>query len=152
MQLKLILPGEGWLRWDDMSTDHERTIYQAGRYTATYSYYGCESSDDIEIMVSDCNPFDIHLPNVFRYNSAENGIFKPVINGDPQSITKYSMLIFDRWGNVVFKSSEPEDGWNGNFSGQASESGVYVYTLDILYSHQGQANQVQKQGSVTLLK
>jgi len=146
------IPFGATIMWDDKSNNEMRFIDQQGIYSAILTYDACQIKDSISILIEDCNPFDIHFPNVFRYNSAENGIFKPVINGDPQSITKYSMLIFDRWGNVVFKSSEPEDGWNGTFSGHASESGVYVYTLDILYSHQGQANQVKKQGSVTLLK
>ena len=146
------IPFGATIMWDNISLDDTRIIDQQGVYSAILTYDACQIKDSISIISEDCNPFDIHFPNVFRYNSTENGIFKPLINGDTQSITNYRLLIFDRWGNVVFKSSGPEDGWDGTFSGQPSETGVYIYTLNVFYSHQDQAKQIQKQGSVTLLK
>lgn len=150
--INLILPENSIITWNDQSMERNRTLFNPGLYTATLDYYGCQTSDDIEIYVNDCNPFEVHLPNVFRYNSAVNGLFKPVINGDTHSISDYIMTIFDRWGNLVFKSSDPEIGWDGTYLGQPSESGVYIYTLNVVFKDHSEPIRLEKQGSITLLK
>ena len=150
--INLILPENSIITWNDQSMERNRTLFNPGLYTATLDYYGCQTSDDIEIYVNDCNPFEIYLPNVFRYNSAVNGLFKPVINGDTYSISDYIMTIFDRWGNLVFKSSDPEIGWDGTYLGQPSESGVYIYILNVVFKDHSEPIRLEKQGSITLLK
>lgn len=150
--INLILPENSIITWNDQSKERNRTLFNPGLYTATLDYYGCQTLDDIEIYGNDCNPFEVHLPNVFRYNSAVNGLFKPVINGDTHSISDYIMTIFDRWGNLVFKSSDPEIGWDGTYLGQPSESGVYIYILNLVFKDHSEPIRLEKQGSITLLK
>ena len=62
------------------------------------------------------------------------------------------MTIFDRWGNLVFKSSDPEIGWDGTYLGQPSESGVYIYILNVVFKDHSEPIRLEKQGSITLLK
>jgi len=70
------------------------------------------------------------MPNAFTPNNdGENDDFKG--KGYIQAISDYSMNIFNRWGQLVFESSDPNIGWNGllNNTGQASPQGVYVYKV-----------------------
>ena len=40
------------------------------------------------------------------------------------------MYIYDRWGNLVFQTSDPDEGWDGNFSsGKAAPADVYVVKI-----------------------
>jgi gliding motility-associated-like protein len=150
--INLDLPVAGNLVWDDKSSAPKRVIYKEGRYTATYNYLGCNVSDDIVIKLQDCNPFEVFLPNIFKSNTGPNGIFKPIINGDPQSILAYDLKIFDRWGNVVFASKKLEEGWDGTNSNSLVDSGVYVYAMRLEYNNKGATLSEEKSGTITFLK
>lgn len=68
------------------------------------------------------------VPNAFTPNSdGVNDIFKPFFTLFPQ---KFMMVIYDRYGIVVYKSENPEEGWQGkiNGGGMATE-GVYIYHI-----------------------
>ncbi len=75
------------------------------------------------------------VPNAFTPNNdGINDYFKPFFTLLPQ---KYMMVIYDRYGIVVYKSEDPEEGWDGrvNAGGMATE-GVYVYHIQYT-SHTG---------------
>lgn len=86
---------------------------------------GC-SDTTIRTVVID-NDFTFYVPNSFTPNGdAHNNIFKPKWFG----IYDYTMSIYDRWGNMVFSSSDPDQGWDGTYHGKKCEEGVYAYTID----------------------
>ena len=44
------------------------------------------------------------------------------------------MLIFNRWGEIIFESFDSTAGWNGTYvNGELVEDGVYVYSIDFGY-------------------
>ncbi|HRK27184.1 MAG TPA: gliding motility-associated C-terminal domain-containing protein [Chitinophagales bacterium] len=68
----------------------------------------------------------IFVPNAFAPNGINN-IFKPIIlypNADG-----YLMQVMNRWGEVLFTTTNPDDGWDGNFKGQLAPQGVYAYYI-----------------------
>ena len=70
-----------------------------------------------------------YIPNSFIPESdiAENRVFKPVLRQVDEA--GYTLLIFDRWGQVVFESHRPDEGWDGTIKGKPARMGVYVYQL-----------------------
>jgi gliding motility-associated-like protein len=71
----------------------------------------------------------IFIPNAFNPNSeiTENTIWRPRnIFSQPNT---YELRVFDRWGNEVFFTNNPNEGWDGTFRGQPSPMGVYVYLV-----------------------
>ena len=71
------------------------------------------------------------MPNAFSPNEdSENEFFhgKGILPG----IKRYKMEVWDRWGQLIFESESPDDGWNGRFdnNGKRVPSGVYVYTVN----------------------
>jgi gliding motility-associated-like protein len=60
-------------------------------------------------------------------------------------------IIFDRWGNKVFESENPNDGWNGNHNnnGAPMNMGTYVWYLKATL-HDGTS--IEKKGNVTLVR
>ena len=71
------------------------------------------------------------LPNAFSPNEdTNNEVF--LGTGIMLGITEYKMKIWDRWGNMVFQSDSPREGWNGRVDneGKFVQAGVYVCTVN----------------------
>ncbi len=77
-------------------------------------------------------PFSVYIPNAFSPNGeGNNEIFIPLGEGIDSSY--YEMSVFDRWGELIFKSDEMNKGWNGkkNNVGSTLPSGIYVYLIKL---------------------
>ena len=97
-----------------------------------------------------CEVFEpiLYVPNAFTPEGI-NPIFIPVISYmDPWA---YRFTIFDRWGQVVFQTNAPLEGWNGTISstGNMAETGTYIYMIEM---HDGNNIEIIKRGFVSLLK
>lgn len=73
----------------------------------------------------------VYIPNAFTPNGA-NPIFIPVVTF--QDVTKYEFSIVDRWGQLVFQSTDPTVGWDGihQQSGELVAPNTYVYVLKVV--------------------
>lgn len=76
------------------------------------------------------SPTEAYLPNVFSPNAREgnNREFRPFFSSLP-SADGYELLIFDRWGGLLFATNDPAAGWAGDSKGQLLASGAYLYQL-----------------------
>lgn len=90
-----------------------------------------------------------YIPNSFIPESSieENRVFKPVnLYVDAED---YVFTIFDRWGQVVYETHRPDEGWDGNIQGRPARMGIYVYQLSYrlnkkkMYSHRGMVNLIR---------
>lgn len=93
----------------------------------------CIVKDSVIISVKDC-PQDIHFPNAFSPNGdGLNDHFKPAIQ---RSLSHYQLIIYNRYGQVVFRSKEPSRGWDGYFKSQPQPAGLYVWVCEIAFPRQ----------------
>lgn len=72
----------------------------------------------------------IYIPNAFTPNfDGYNDVFKPVINGPELEL--YELVIMDRNGKEVFRSTDPQQVWNGTVKGSSyiSSPSIFVYFL-----------------------
>jgi gliding motility-associated-like protein len=110
---------------------------------------GCSNELCVDILVDDV--LTIYVPNAFTPDgSGINDVFMPSVIGlDPEF---YLFTIFDRWGQEIFNTTDPNEGWNGAFrnSGEVLPQGVYVWRL--FARDQFSADRKEIVGSVTLLK
>lgn len=87
-----------------------------------------EGCQDSITQIIDIKPeIRYFLPNAFTPNEdTNNDIFIGV--GTLTGVTDYQMMIWNRWGELVFESQDPKEGWNGrkHNSGQMSQNGVYL--------------------------
>jgi gliding motility-associated-like protein len=106
--------------------------------------YGCVATDVVCIEVT--RDWNVYIPNAFSPNGdLDNDIFIPVGYG----LEEIKLTIFDRWGEVIFKSNGDKIGWDGNSkSGKPCEQNVYVYLAEIKTMA---GNTVKRTGHVTLL-
>lgn len=96
---------------------------------------------------------EIYLPNSFYPNSTHgNNEFKVI--SISSSIADYQMNIYNRWGENIFSTSDPTEGWDGTYKGKEAPAGVYVYVIDytVFDSDTGDGNAAHKSGTVTLLR
>ncbi|MGV3609763.1 MAG: Ig-like domain-containing protein [Fluviicola sp.] len=109
---------------------------------------GCE---DIAVaVVSVIDELIFYVPNSFTPDGDEfNNVFFPVFSSgfDGQN---YTLLIFDRWGEVIFESHNVEVGWDGTYIGQLCKEGTY--TWKILIKERNKDKHHEYVGHVNLLK
>ncbi|MFT6746439.1 MAG: gliding motility-associated-like protein [Glaciecola sp.] len=92
-----------------------------------------------------------YIANAFTPNSdGINDYFRPVTS----HVEDYLLLIYDRWGNTLYKSTNYTDSWDGNGpTGMEIPQGVYVYKLEYDYQAElGGYEQKSVIGTVTLLR
>jgi len=97
-------------------------------------------------------PFLYFVPNTFSPNNDNlNEVFKPVLNGNDPSY--YHFSIYDRWGVLIFETSDPEAGWNGTYNGNGAhyvENDAYVWKLQARPI--GSREKLELMGTLTLFK
>jgi gliding motility-associated-like protein len=117
-------------------------------YTLTISEGPCTRSDTTEIRVYEiiCEDPYVFIPNAFSPNGDnENDVL--YVRGI--WIEKMIFRIFDRWGELVFESTDPTIGWDGTFRGRKLDPDVYDFYLDVTCI--GGLKSITK-GNVTLMK
>lgn len=91
----------------------------------TVNKHGCISSDSILIEVEPIL-YELYFPNAFSPNGdGINDLFLPV--GITDDIAVYRLTIFDRWGQLIFDTNDPHEGWNGLSNRGQCETGTYAY-------------------------
>lgn len=87
----------------------------------------------------------IFVPNAF-VPKGENKIFKPISIFIDK--TDYYFNIYDRWGQMIFETTDVEKGWDGRIGNFYVASGVYVYFVKF---KNAKGETIEKHGTVTLL-
>jgi gliding motility-associated-like protein len=121
--------------------------------TATTTYYvtiifpdGCKAYDSVIVRV-DPNPI-INFPNAFTPNGdGKNDRFRPQYKG---LLDVEYFRVYNRWGQLLYESTNISEGWDGTFKGLEQEVGTYVYLFGGK-STVGQ-NPIQQQGNFTLMR
>lgn len=90
------------------------------------------------------------IPNVFTPNQdGTNDEFRPVLR---TQVKDYSMSLHSRWGKEVFKTRDPQAGWDGRFQNEDLPSDVYAFRIDLVFEACGQEVTIVKRGEVTLIR
>ncbi|MDC1202972.1 gliding motility-associated C-terminal domain-containing protein, partial [Crocinitomicaceae bacterium] len=114
------------------------------------SDFGCIDSTQVFI------PFDeqeiFYVPNTFTPDGDNfNQTFTPIFYSgfDPYN---FEMLIFNRWGEVIFETRDCTKGWDGSYGLSGSDSQDGVYTWKIIYKNPETDERKIVVGHVTLLR
>lgn len=108
----------------------------------TYNREGCSSSICKEVSTIVVPLFDV--PNAFA-PTGKNNIFYVKAFG----AVKFNLKIFNRWGQLVFESSDPQIGWDGKFKGNLQPMDAYAYIVNMEFTD---GTKGSRSGSVTLLR
>lgn len=118
---------EGNYMWNDGSNASYRILDQSGTYYVTVSNKCGTVSDTVVLNVLEYT-CDIIIPNAFSPNS---DMHNPVFRASGQFDVTH-MLIFNRWGEVVFESDQINPEWDGTVNGDRVPADVYFYQITYL--------------------
>lgn len=101
---------------------------------------GCEvqATISVNVLESQATPSRLYLPNSFSPNGdGINDYFNLYLGEQIAQVELFQ--IFDRWGNLLFKSDNMEpnkdiEGWDGNSKGKPAEAGLYVFIAKLKWS------------------
>jgi gliding motility-associated-like protein len=112
--------------WQDNSTEPSLLIDRAGTFTLTVSNECGSFSNSITVVQGDCQ---LYMPNAFTPNNdGLNDLFRVKY---PQFIKLFHMTIFNRFGEKVFETNNPSDGWDGKLKSVDQQVGVYVWIINL---------------------
>jgi gliding motility-associated-like protein len=115
----------------EVSPLHEFPNFQAGVYYVTLTgnnLLGCSGEIVKPILIQEELIF--YIPNTFTPDGDEfNQVFKPVFTSG-FDVYDYTIIIFNRWGQQIFVSSDIEIGWDGSYNGKSSQDGMYTWKVE----------------------
>jgi len=119
--------------------------YDYTYYLEVRNSFGCYDIDTVVVRIT-CN--DLNLPNAFAPESSNpNSNRFGVMN---RQIVKLSYLrVFDRWGSLVFETSDVTRQWDGRINGEPAPMGVYVWEADGFCLEN---KRFKRSGNVTLIR
>lgn len=135
--------------WHDNSTLPYFQVEDDNTYFVNvWDEWGCSGTDSI-ILTQKC-PTKIYAPTAFSPNKdGINDLF--YLYGE--DVISIEINIADRWGNIIFKSTNLKDGWNGQFKGLDLDAGIYVWMATIEgYRRNGKSFFETKSGTVALIR
>lgn len=120
-------------------------------YVTVTDANGCSYTDSI--VIGSCpipgRPNRYYIPNVFSpQNNNGNNEFRVYLNPGTDPLLQFEMLIYDRWGEKMFETSNETSGWDGKYKGSYAPEGVYVYYI----KYQTVTENVSIKGTVTDLR
>jgi gliding motility-associated-like protein len=126
-----------------VATPLETTTYMVVATSLT----GCTAADSVLIVVIERE--NVFSPGGFTPNG--DGINDEfALNGAISDIETFYVVVYDRWGEKLFDSYDPDFRWNGIFKGKELNPGVYVYHMKYKLKNIGRF--YERKGSVTLIR
>jgi len=133
--------------WQDGSGNQTFEASEAGYYNVfIVDTNCCMQSDTIKIML-----LDLYVPTAFSPNQdGLNDRFRAI--GPTQGIDDYHFYIYSRWGQLLWKTDNLYDSWDGKIKGTDCPPGVYTWVMKFSVSGLLNNDNVAKRGYVTLLR
>ncbi len=129
--------------WSTGETTQTIVVKQAPQIIiALVDNNGCIGKDTV--FVEAACPF--FIPTAFTPNGdGINDEYKIITDGT----ANFRLSIYNRWGEMIFTSTDGAQGWDGTFEGKPEEMGTYIYQLQIIFS-----NGVSRfrNGNITLIR
>ncbi len=118
-------PGASFL-WNTGATSQTIEVASAGQYWVQVDNGSCITNDTIDVTGAPGEGV-IYIPNTFTpTGNTVNDKFLAVGEG----IVSYRMRIYNRWGELIFETTDMTQGWDGRYKGQLVQVDTYVYVID----------------------
>lgn len=131
--------------WSTGSAEPSILVEQAGIYSLMLTNQCGVWSDAINISKDLCK---LNVPSAFTPNhDGKNDTFRALFAG---KMVSFELTVYNRWGEVIFKSRDIHYGWDGNYKGQLQDSGIFPWI--IRYKPLNEPNEKLIKGKVILIK
>ena len=116
--------------WEDGFEGAERRILDKRDYNIIAVLTCGEIILNLEIIEKDCSN-GVYVPNAFSPNAdgRNDALIVSIANMD--LLSNFTVTVYDRWGGVMYTTSDPSSGWDGKKGGKQVAPGTYI--LQILY-------------------
>ena len=129
-----------WTFGDDNSSEEfapNHVYSEPGNYhVVLYAIddYNCIDTVGAQVIIKDISTF--YIPNaIMPHRGNINSIFNVFgVNIDPDN---FEMRIFNRWGNQIFYTTNPNIGWDGTYNGEYVQEGSYSYIFNFITETDG---------------
>lgn len=133
--------------WNGGSIEPKQKITVDGTYSVRVQN-GCSIDEKSFTVKFETCPCAVFVPTGFTPNNDRlNDIFKPSVSC---YAVDYSFKVFDRYGAIVFSTTDYNSGWNGNRGSFEAPAGSYVWQLE--YSNPNDKKQTKMHGTVLLIR
>lgn len=133
--------------WNTGSTQSAITVQAPGRYWLEVTGpNGCTTKEWTTVTEKRCRAA-IYFPTAFTPNGdGKNEVFKATCFQTPEY---FELSIYDRWGEMIFHTKNPSEGWKGLIRGKEQATGSFVWHC--IYQFAGEKQQLAK-GTVLLIR
>ncbi len=133
--------------WQDGSTSKDYQVPGGGIFTVI-GQNGC-GTDTVSVKIDtrhcEC---DLILPNAFTPNGdGYNETFRPL---HPCKMGNFVLQIFNRYGQLIYQTSDPSVGWNGYYQSEKAVAGTYVWVAS--YTNTDNQRHSVRKGFVVLIR
>ncbi|HEU5147831.1 MAG TPA: PKD domain-containing protein, partial [Chryseosolibacter sp.] len=114
---------------------------------------GCADTTVLAAGATTVNNGQLLIPNAFipnvtgpgSSNVMNNEVFLPLV----EKAAKFQMLVFNRWGELLFESVNPDVGWDGYYQGRLCAQDVYIYRITLEFEN---GRTITRTGDINLLR
>jgi gliding motility-associated-like protein len=133
--------------WSTGSATNLITIKKPGAYwLIVKDTNNCKGTDTVLVNDKNCLK-GLYVPTAFTPNhDGKNDVLHALIFGN---VKQFRFTIFNRWGQIIFETTNPAIGWDGTVAEKQEDTGVYLWTCN--YQFAGE-NVVAEKGTVLLLR
>lgn len=133
--------------WSNNSTSRQLAINRPGLYwLEVVDANNCTGRDSINVSLKKCTE-GFYAPTAFTPNrDAKNSVFRPLLYGN---IAKYELIVYNRWGQMIFQTKDPAKGWDGLVNGIEQQTDTFVWYCR--YQFDSNIEKVEK-GTVMLIR
>ncbi len=130
--------------WSTGETTESILVNQTGTYYISVTKNLCEASDTIRVLPGDC---DVYIPSAFTPNN--DNVNETFGVTDNVALQYYFMQIYSKWGQLIFKSNDITQKWDGTFKGKKQPTGSYLWMLTYVNR---KGKKFYEQGTVLLIR
>lgn len=126
LELKIESGKETYL-WSDGDTLNTKTITEPGKVWVEYKNQCYTTTDTFNVKFErcGCKPY---LPNAFSPNRDGLNDWFGIVGNDVENL---KLIIYDRWGNQVFATTDPSIKWNGMYKADLCQVDAYYYYCEV---------------------
>lgn len=135
-------------QWSNGSQDSIVFADQPGEYRVRV-FNKCEEVSDT-ITIFECERCDLYVPNAFSPNF--DGVNDKFVTFTGCELVAFELKIFDRWGNFIYSSIDPNEGWDGTFDGKKASTDVYIWIVEYTVVENQIPRAILAQGDVSLMR